>query len=141
MLAATAVLLAAADAASAKNGGGSAGSKHAESHEDKAMPESKQSKNREDKSMPGSKYPGNHEDKGKVSAEKHKDQGKEYASKTSDKDGHKPAPAPGTGGTNNIHPSSIHSRSPNRLPPARPRSWPASPMGCSADGWRVARKG
>jgi len=127
-------LVAATQSAVAKNGGHSDdhGAMHSDKHKDKAGDihpqigdkgfdkhknkgddQAKYAKKPEEKTK--YKYTQKHKDKnddGSKYAEKHKDRGKEYAEKTKDKDKHKTPgstasnnpPAPGTGGTNTIHP-------------------------------------
>ena len=126
MLAAGTVLMAAGHGASAKgggdhdkmkshesNGGSNLSDKLSQKHKDKD--EEKYSEKHKDK---GKEYSEKmkHKDKDKDAekySEKHKDKGKEYAEKKKDKDRHKTngnstasnnPPAPGTGGTNTIHP-------------------------------------
>ncbi len=118
MLTAGIFLLAATQAALAKNGGhsddhGDMGSKK---HKDKGgemYSEKHKDKSGEMYSQTGDKRSDKHKDKGEAKySEKHKDKGKEYAEKTKDKDKHKTPgstasnnpPAPGTDGTNRIHP-------------------------------------
>jgi hypothetical protein len=126
MLAAGTVLMAAGHGASAKgggdhdkmkshesNGGSNLSDKLSQKHKDKD--EEKYSEKHRDK---GKEYSEKikHKDKDKDAekySEKHKDKGKEYAEKKKDKDKHNTAGsstasnsphAPGTGGTNTIHP-------------------------------------
>jgi hypothetical protein len=89
------------------------GDKGFDKHKNKGDDQAKYAKKPEEKTK--YKYTQKHKDKnddGSKYAEKHKDRGKEYAEKTKDKDKHKTPgstasnnpPAPGTGGTNTIHP-------------------------------------
>jgi hypothetical protein len=130
VLAAGTVLLAAADGASARNGGNSndhgemrssqssriSGDHDMESRESNRASDRSANVSQKDKAKDGDKY-----------SEKHKDKGEEYSEKTKDKDkdknpgtttANKNPPAPGTQGTNTIHP--IPSPSPVASSPGSP---------------------